>query len=231
MIQGRYVAAIVAAAGSSTRMGRPKQWLDLCGKSVLAHTLCALQSSVIDEIVVAIRPEDESRLCALKAQYGLDKITAFVHGGQTRQQSVCAALAAISPKTDLVAVHDGARPLITPELIARVAALAARVGAAAPGIPVKDTFKSVDADGRVVDTPDRSTLRAVQTPQMFDVALYRASVESAICAGGDYTDDCQLVERAGYAVYLCEGSVENLKVTTPEDVLLAEMILKGRTEL
>jgi 2-C-methyl-D-erythritol 4-phosphate cytidylyltransferase len=212
-------------------MGRPKQWLDLCGESVLAHTLCALQQSVVDEIIVAIRPEDEEAMRGVLVKYGIDKTKALVYGGQTRQQSVLAALAAVSPQATLIAVHDGARPLVTPELIARVAALAARTGAAAPGIPMKDTCKCVDENGRVVDTPDRRTLRAVQTPQIFDATLYRRAVEAAVCTGGDYTDDCQLIERTGHAVFLCDGDPDNLKITTPEDVLVAVAVLEGRKAL
>lgn len=231
MMHERYIAAIVPAAGSSSRMGKPKQWLDLCGESVLAHTLCALQASVIDEIVVAIRPEDEEAVRGVLVKYGINKVTALVYGRETRQQSVLAALEAVSPQASLIAVHDGARPLVTPDLVARVAELAARTGAAAPGVAVKDTCKRIDADGRVIETPDRSTLRAVQTPQIFDAVLYRAAVEAAAHTGADYTDDCQLIESAGHAVYLCDGNAENLKITTPEDVLVATAILEGRGSL
>ena len=134
------------------------------------------------------------------------------------------------PDAELLAVQDGARPLVTPELIDAVAEAAARTAAAAPAVPVKDTVKVVRADGTVDRTLDRDALRAVQTPQIFEASILKAALQSALEAGAAVTDDCSAVERLGKRVYLVEGDEENLKITTPVDLLLAEAILKDREE-
>ncbi len=226
-----FCSVIVAAAGSSRRMeGQNKLMLPLDGIPVLARTLLALDGSrLIDEIVVAVREEDllpTSDLCRL---YGVTKPVKIVRGGESRLDSVLAAAMECREDAVFLAVHDGARPLADPELIDRVVALAHRTNAAAPAVPVKDTIKVV-RDGRVESTPDRALLRAVQTPQVFDAQLLRAALQSAQTLGAEITDDCSAVERLGKEVYLTEGSYENIKITTPEDMLLACELLRRREE-
>lgn len=226
-----FCSVIVAAAGSSRRMeGQNKLMLPLDGIPVLARTLLALDGSrLIDEIVVAVREEDllpTGDLCRL---YGVTKPVKIVRGGESRLDSVLAAAMECREDAAFLAVHDGARPLADPELIDRVVALAHRTNAAAPAVPVKDTIKVV-RDGRVESTPDRALLRAVQTPQVFDAQLLRAALQSAQTLGAEITDDCSAVERLGKEVYLIEGSYENIKITTPEDMLLACELLRRREE-
>ena len=224
--------ALVAAAGSSVRMGGiDKQMEPLDGVPVLVRTLTALQrAGRIDEIVVAAREDALVEISRLCHTYGITKCAKVVRGGESRVHSVLLAALEASPEAALLAVQDGARPLVTPELIDAVAEAAARTGAAAPAVRVKDTVKAVRADGTVDRTLDRDALRAVQTPQIFEASLLKAALQSALEAGAAVTDDCSAVERLGKRVYLVPGDEENLKITTPVDLLLAEAILKGREE-
>ena len=224
--------ALVAAAGSSTRMGGINKLLQpLDGVPVLVRTLTALQrAGRIDEIVVAAREEDVVEISRLCRTYGITKCAKVVRGGESRTHSVLLAALEARPDAELLAVQDGARPLVTPELIDAVAEAAARTAAAAPAVPVKDTVKVVRADGTVDRTLERDALRAVQTPQIFEASILKAALQSALEAGAAVTDDCSAVERLGKRVYLVEGDEENLKITTPVDLLLAEAILKDREE-
>lgn len=225
-------SAVVAAAGSSSRMaGANKLFLPLEGIPVLARTLRALdETELVDEIVVAAREEDLLTIGDLCRTYGVSKPVKIVRGGATRAASVLAAAMECREDAAFIAVHDGARPLAEPELIAGVIRLAYRTNAAAPAVPVKDTVKVVQ-DGKVVSTPDRDTLRSIQTPQVFDAALLRAALQAAVTADVPVTDDCSAVERMGKEVYLTEGSYENIKITTPEDMALAAAILQRREEM
>ena len=155
----------------------------------------------------------------------MDKVRAVVTGGASRQESVWLGLNAFSGKIQLAAVHDGARPLISWELIDRTVRAANSYGAAAPAIPVKDTIK-VERGGLVESTPDRSHLRAVQTPQVFDFDLLRGALQKARDDGAEVTDDCSAVERLGMKIRLVEGEERNLKVTTPLDLKIAELLLE-----
>ena len=204
-------AALVAAAGSSSRMGGVNKLLQpLDGIPVLARTLTALQMARrIDEIVVAAREEDFLEISQLCRTYGITKCTKVIRGGESRAHSVL---------------------LVTPELIDDVAEQAARCGAAAPAVAVKDTIKAVRDDGTVAETLDRAALRAVQTPQIFESALLKAALQAAVEGGIPITDDCSAVERLGKRVYLVEGDEENLKITTPVDLILAEAILQARED-
>ncbi len=224
-----YCSALIAAAGSSQRMeGENKLLLPLGGKPVLAHTLLAIDRALsVSEIVIAAREEDILRFAELCKTYGITKPVKVVAGGKTREESVLRAAMEANADADLLAVQDGARPFTTPELIDRVVE-AARVNfAAAPAVPVKDTVK-VAVDGIVRETPDRSMLFAVQTPQVFDAQLLRAALHSALNSGAAITDDCSAVERMGKEIYLTEGVEENIKITTPLDMVLAEAILERR---
>ncbi len=221
-----YTVMMVAAAGNSSRMGQPKQDIPLGGTSVLMRTLLSLQASdAVDAILLIARETDIDRYRAAATQHGIDKLIHVVAGGDTRQQSVANGLAALPLDAELIGIHDGARPLITADIIAAVIDTAARTGAAAVAVPVKDTLKRTDEHGVVCDTPDRANLWRVQTPQVFAAAPYRAAMADAVASGADLTDDCQLMERAGYPVTLVKGLDTNLKLTTPEDILLAQAIL------
>lgn len=226
-----FCSAVVAAAGSSSRMGgENKLMLPLDGIPVLARTLQALDSTpLVDEVVIAAREEDLLPIGDLCKLYGIRKPVKIVRGGATRTESVLAAALECREDGQFIAVHDGARPLAEPELMDRVIEKAYRTNAAAPAVPVKDTIKVVEGD-KVAGTPDRSTLRAIQTPQVFDAQLLRAALQSAVEAGKTVTDDCAAVERLGKEIYLTEGSYENIKITTPEDISLAEAILRRRRE-
>lgn len=223
-------AALVAAAGSSSRMGGVNKLLQpLDGIPVLARTLTALQMARrIDEIVVAAREEDFLEISQLCRTYGITKCTKVIRGGESRAHSVLLAALEAGEGMELLAVQDGARPLVTPALIDRTVEAAAKCGAAAPAVPVKDTIKTVAEDGAVTGTPDRSTLRAVQTPQVFEADLLKAALQSALENEVPVTDDCSAVERLGKVVYLIDGDEENLKITTPVDLVIAEAILAER---
>ena len=224
--------ALVAAAGSSTRMGGINKLLQpLDGTPVLIRTLTALQQARrVDEIVVAAREEDLVEISRLCRTYGISKCAKVVRGGESRVHSVLLAALEAREDAELLAVQDGARPLVTPELIDAVAEAAARTGAAAPAVPVKDTVKTVRGDGTVAETLNRDILRAVQTPQIFESSLLKAALQAAVEGGIPVTDDCSAVERLGKRVYLVEGDEENLKITTPVDLLLAEAILERRED-
>ena len=225
-----YCAALIAAAGSSTRYGGENKLLQtLDGIPVLVRTLLTIDRvEGIDEIVIAAR-EDELSYAELCKTFGLRKPVKVIVGGATRTESVLRAALEASPETEFFAVQDGARPLVTVELIDEVLDAARVYLAAAPAIPVRDTIK-VAHDGIVERTPDRSTLFAVQTPQVFAADLLKAALQSAIADGATITDDCSAVERLGKEVHLTEGSEENIKITTPVDLAIAEAILQRRGE-
>lgn len=225
-------SAVVAAAGSSRRMGGGnKLLLPLDGIPVLVRTLRALEeATLVREIVVASREEDLLVIGDLCKTYGISKPVKIVCGGETRAASVLAATMECREDAAFIAVHDGARPLVTPELIDNVIRLAFRTNAAAPAVAVKDTIKVVE-ENKVVTTPDRDTLRCIQTPQVFDAALLRAALQAAVAGEIPITDDCSAVERLGKEIYLTEGSYENIKITTPEDMALATAILERREEM
>ncbi len=225
-----YCAALVAAAGSSTRMeGTDKLTALLCGVPVLTRTLTALDGAgTVDEIVVAVRPDRLEEIAALCGRAGLKKPVRVVEGGESRAASVLLAALAASERTELFAVHDGARPLIRPEQIDELIRLGRRTYAAAPALPVTDTVKIADTQGVVQSTPDRKTLFAVQTPQVFQADILKAALQAAIRSGAEITDDCSAVERLGKQVYLTAGWRENIKITTQEDLTLAEALLRER---
>ena len=204
--------------------------LPLDGMPVLAHTLRAVDAAQsVDEIVIAAREEDLLTYAELCKTYGIRKPVKVVVGGATRQESVLRAALEARADTKLLAVQDGARPLVTPELFDAVVLRAAVCAAAAPAVPVHDTIK-LARDRRVTETPDRSMLFAVQTPQVFDAGLLKAALQSALTEHAALTDDCSAVERLGKAVYLTDGDEENIKITTPLDLIVAETILRRREE-
>lgn len=217
--------AVIVAAGNASRMGGiDKVMAQLGGEPMIARTVRAFQnSSVISEIVLVTRPDlilPITNLCR-----GFDKVKAVVAGGPSRQASVSIGIRALSGKIKLVAVQDGARPLITDSVIDRTVRAAHTYGAAAPAIPVKDTIKIVQG-GIVVQTPNRSTLQAVQTPQVFDVNLLRGALQKAEADDVSLTDDCSAIEYLGMSVRIVEGDEHNIKVTTPMDLKIAELLLE-----
>ncbi len=223
--------AVIVAAGNSTRMGRPKQFLPLLGKPALWWTLRAFDRAArVSSLVLVVREEDLPQAEVLARRAGLSKPFAFAPGGAERQLSVRSGLLAAPGMPALAAVHDGARPLVTPQEIDAVIASAEPPAGAALAVRVKDTIKVADARGFVLSTPARDTLWAVQTPQVFPFRRYLEEMERAVAAGRLYTDDCQLWEHAGLPVRLCEGSYENLKLTTRDDIFTAEAILRKREE-
>lgn len=217
--------AVVVAAGSASRMGGiDKVMAPLGGEPMIVKTVRAFQQcDAIREIVVVTRPDLIVPIMDLCAS--MDKVRAVVAGGSSRQASVSLGLNALSEKVKLAAIQDGARPFVTWQLIDRVVRAAHSFGAAAPAIPVKDTIKEV-VGGVVKQTPDRSTLFAVQTPQVFDFDLLRAALKKAEQDEAQVTDDCSAVERMGMSVKIVEGDERNIKVTTPLDLKIAELLLE-----
>ena len=221
----KYCGAVIVAAGSASRMGGiDKVMAPIGGEPMIVHTVRNFQNcDAIREIVVVTRPdllESIMRLC-----HGFDKLKAVVVGGDSRDISVSMGLVHLSGKCTLVAVQDGARPLVTAEVIDRAVLAAVRCGAAAPAVPVKDTIKVVRG-GIVADTPLRRELQAAQTPQVFDYDILRAALKKAKADGVEITDDCSAVEHMGMSVRIVEGDERNIKITTPMDLKLAELILE-----
>ena len=217
--------AVIVAAGSASRMGGiDKVMAPLGGEPMIARTVRAFQEcDAISEIVVVTREDLIVPIGRLTRD--MPKVTAVVAGGKSRQESVHLGLNALSAKVKLAAIHDGARPFITWQLIDWVVRAANSYGAAAPAIPVKDTIKEVQ--GTIVkSTPDRASLRAVQTPQVFDFDLLRAALKKAKEDGAEVTDDCSAVERMGMSVKIVEGDERNIKITTPLDLKIGELLLE-----
>lgn len=217
--------AVIVAAGSASRMGGiDKVMATLGGEPMIARTVRAFQQcGAIADIVIVTRPDLIRPISALCAQ--MDKVRMVVAGGKSRQESVALGLNALPKGVELAAIHDGARPLITDAVIDRTVRAANSYGAAAPAVPVKDTIKVVRG-GLVTQTPDRAPLQAVQTPQVFDFDLLRGALKKAAEDAAAVTDDCSAVERLGMAVKIVEGDERNLKVTTPMDLKIAEMLLE-----
>lgn len=223
----RYCGAVIVAAGNASRMGGiDKVMAPLSGDPMILHTVRAFEEcEAVREIVIVTREDlilPISGLCA-----GMKKVRAVVAGGNSRQQSVNLGLNALSDQVELAAIQDGARPLVTWQLIDRVVRAANSFGGAVPAIPVKDTIKVAPA-GLVESTPDRAALRAVQTPQVFDFDLLRGALKQAQQDGAEWTDDCSAVERLGFRVKVVEGDERNIKVTTPFDLKIAQMLMEEK---
>lgn len=220
--------AVLLAAGNSTRMGgsRSKVLEELGGRPALCRSLEVLdRCPLIGEICLVCREQDRADMLPLTS--GLATPVRVVPGGAQRQDSVERGVEALTGPWEYVAIHDGARPLVTEEVLAAVCRDAMAHGAATAAVPSKDTCKLADGAGFVAATPARDRLWAVQTPQAFSLALYREALEKARAAGQSYTDDCQLIEAAGGSVKLTMGDYRNIKLTTPEDLLAARAYLGG----
>ena len=225
LLKLQHCGAVIVAAGNASRMGGiDKVMAQLGGEPMILRTVRTFnECDAIKEIVVVTRPDliiPISHLCA-----GMTKVKAVIAGGATRQESVEMGLHGLSDKVKLAAIQDGARPLVTWQVIDRVVRAANTYRAAAPAIPVKDTIKVVTG-GIVKETPDRSSLQAVQTPQVFDIDLLRGALKKAKLDGAAVTDDCSAVELMGMSVKIVEGDERNLKVTTPMDLKIAELLLE-----
>ena len=220
------VCAVIVAAGSSRRMGgENKLLLPLDDAPVLAHTLSAFEKcAAIRDIVLVCREQDILPYSDLARAFGISKLHTVTRGGDSRTASVLAGITAAPEDTGLVAVHDGARPLVSEAVITEAVYAAAEYGAAAPVVPVKDSIKRIQNGSIAADVP-RDTLAAVQTPQVFDRALLTRALETAARDNRSFTDDCAAVEAMGQAVRATHGSYENIKITTPEDILVAEAFL------
>lgn len=223
-------AAVIVAAGSSRRMeGRDKLWLPLAGRITLARTIDVFEASpLIDTIVLVLNAERVSDATALSRQESWRKIARIVAGGLRRQDSVrlgLDALAEVAPATEWVMIHDGARPLVTPAILEAGLKAAQEYQAAIAAIPVKDTIKQAQ-QGWIHTTLDRSQLWAIQTPQVFSFPLIHHAHHTPL-ADTDVTDDAALLEQLGQRIAIFPGSYTNIKITTQEDLLIAEALIKG----
>lgn len=215
--------AIVVGAGSGSRMKTDKTFLMLQDKPLIVWPLCALQEcKLIDEIILVLQREKVQKGRELVDEYKLDKVKTICPGGELRQDSVINGLNQIAD-CEWVIIHDGARPYLTQKLICDGLEAARQTGAAVAAVPVKDTIKRCDSDELVELTLDRSSLRAIQTPQIFRFDIIKRAYNTA---GVQVTDDSSLVERAGFKVKLYPGDMNNIKITTPEDITLAEFIAR-----
>lgn len=226
------VPVIVVAAGSSTRMnGINKQTALLCGVPLIIRTLMQFEKcSKISNIILVVKPDELFSMQQLADGYSIKKLSDIVCGGESRQQSVKNGLERLPENAETVLIHDGARPFVTDEIICSVISALSTHNAVTCAVKLKDTVKRVDENGNVLSTPDRKTLVAVQTPQGVNVSDYRAALESSVDLGR-FTDDMSVMEAAGHKPFTVPGSYENIKVTTPEDIALAEyLILKDEKE-
>lgn len=231
MTMQKRVAAVIVAAGSSRRMeGHDKLWIPLAGRITLARAIDVFEASpLIDSIVLVLNAERITDAETLCRQEGWSKIASIVTGGPRRQDSVCIGLDMLSqvvPQCAWVMIHDAARPLVTPAILEAGLTAAREHSAAIAGVPVKDTIKQV-RQGMVHTTFDRSQLWAVQTPQVFSFPLIHAA-HHTVEAGQDVTDDAALLERLGHPVAIFPGAYTNIKITTQEDLLIAEALLRQR---
>ena len=221
----KHCAAVIVAAGTASRMGGiDKVMAPLGGEPMIVRTVRTFQNcDAIKEIVIVTRQDLLAKIMGLCVEF--PKVRAVVAGGASRQESVQAGLHMVSKDAKLVAVHDGARPLVTWQVIDRTVRAANSYHAAAPAIPVKDTIKLVKG-GIVAATPDRSKLQAVQTPQVFDLDLLKAALKKAADDNTAVTDDCSAVENMGMSVKIVSGDERNIKVTTPMDLKVAQLLLE-----
>lgn len=226
-----FCSAIVLAAGSGERMGKDKILLELEGIPVIARTLLPFQKSeLIDEIIVVAKSENIQKICEICSGNGLTKVRSVIEGGGTRTESALAGVSAVDKKCELIAIHDGARPFVTDKIIADTVACATKYLAAIPAVRSVDTVRIVDEDGVVVSCPDRNYVANVQTPQVFHADIIKGALTHAVNAGVTFTDDSSAAEKMGVRIHTVEGSVDNIKITVPDDMVKAAAILKSRGE-
>lgn len=221
-------SAVVVAAGSSERFGSDKMMAPLLGTPVLAYSLMVLDAcDYVTEIVVVTAVERIEAVAKLCDDYNIAKVTKIVCGGQTRLESALSGVSETDRDANLIAIHDGARPLVTADIVSDAIECAFSHRAAAAAVPSKDTVK-VAKNGTVLATPDRSSVYSIQTPQVFEPNIIKGALTDALIKDRSFTDDASAVEALGFNVYLTMGSEENIKITTPLDIKLAETILKNR---
>lgn len=223
------VSVIIAAAGSGKRMGKSvnKVFLDLDGYPVLYHTILAFEKNPsVDEIILVMKDSEVEYFREKFSSYGFKKIVALVPGGAERMDSVRRGLERTDPRSEIVLIHDGARPFVTEELTDRVIENTVKYGACTPGVIPKDTVKVTDGEGFIFSSPERQKLRAVQTPQGFKGAELKRCYALAEDSGEIYTDDTSVYALGGSRVYICDGDYRNIKITTEEDILIAESFFK-----
>ncbi len=229
-----FTSAVILAAGSGVRFGQengPKQFFPIGGIPAVVRSLLAFErSEYINEIVLVTTAADVARCEAYRDKFGIAKITKILPGGSDRQASAKIGFDAVSPKAKFVAIHDGARCLITGQLLRDTVRAAYEHGAAVAAEKSRDTVKRANADGQIEDSPDRNFIWLAKTPQIFLADMYRAAVYTAEKDGVRATDDSMLVERLGFKVQLVECGAENLKITVPTDIAVAEAILQARGE-
>jgi 2-C-methyl-D-erythritol 4-phosphate cytidylyltransferase len=226
------ISAVIVAAGKGSRMNMDinKQYVDICGKPVVARTLQVFEDCRwINEIILVINQQD-LEFCRVNIvdKYGFRKVKTLVPGGQERQDSVCKGLLQVDTSCSIVLIHDGARPFVTENCINLSIEAALEFGASCVAVPAKDTVKKADSNGFAIETPDRSALWLIQTPQTFKYGLILEAHKRAIDDGFEGTDDAVLVERLGAPLKLVMGSYDNIKITTQEDIVLAEAIAGSR---
>lgn len=219
--------AIIVAAGNSRRMGgTDKQLITIDGMPILAHTLLQFSKSAsIDSVIVVTKPDNILTAGDIVREFGISKVSHIIPGGDTRQDSVCCGLSYVE-NDRLVAVHDGARPFVSVEKIDELVSAAHQYGASAPGVVPKDTVKAINSAGSIAETIDRNSLRLIQTPQVFHADELKLAYERAKTVNFIGTDDCSVAEHSGIDICIIEGEYTNIKVTTPEDLPVAEAIYR-----
>ena len=222
-------SVVIVAAGSSERFGSEKTMAELLGRPVLYYSVAAFMSCpYVKEIIIVTAPDRVDEVSAMCRRYSLTRcVTKVVIGGKTRLESALSGISEVKNSSNLIAIHDGARPLVTQEVINSAIECAFSKHAAVAAIPSKDTVK-IAPGNTVLTTPDRSEVFSVQTPQVFDYAIINGALTKALTSGLSVTDDASAVEALGFKVYVSPGSEENLKITSPLDMKLAETILLAR---
>lgn len=224
-----HCSAVIVAAGSSARMGSDKLTAVLGGVPVLVRTLRTFDACpLVDEIIVVTRGDRIEEMAELCKEYGIQKVSKVLAGGATRVESALVGVTEVDPKARRIAIHDGARPLVTTDLIERTVRAAKEHYAAVPVIPSTDTLKVVDEKGYVAGTVDRATTYRVQTPQIFKTDFIKGALTKAMEKNLPLTDDCSAMEMMGVKIMTVPGDEDNIKLTTPRDMILAEAILKAR---
>ncbi len=227
----KFVSAIILAAGSSSRMNSDttKQWLEIYGTPTVARSVIAFDNCpLIDEIIICVKEDEIPLYKDFKTRFAVSKPLLVIKGGNSRQSSALEGFKRISDSSDFVAIHDAARCLITPEMISDVIRAAYKDGASCACCTSPDTVKISDENGYILSTPERKSIRLAQTPQVFKTEIYRVSAYKALSDGLAVTDDASMAEHAGFAVKLVDCGRENLKITEPSDVTIAEAILRKR---
>ena len=222
-------SAVIVAAGNSQRMGADKILMKLGAMPVLARTVLAFENNeYIDEIIIVTKTEKIEEIAGLCYKNGLHKVKQVISGGKTRMESALAGVSAARHGAELIAIHDGARPLVSQDLITRTILAARDYHAAVPAVASTDTLKTVDEKGFIAGTVDRASTVRVQTPQVFNADLIKGALTRAVTEGLSLTDDCSAMDMMGVRTFVVEGERENIKITTPEDLVYARAIVESR---